>query len=162
MENSDRVHTYLYLRVPHAVSAQYGREGACIIDLRLAQPHNTNALFTKPTCSPPSTMALPITQEVYREDAWSDISDLTDSASDTTSSEDGLAVPVADSETSATNFDADADALYGHLRRRLEQTGVLLRGLEVQSDTSDTMDDSTAPPIPALPFRVCFHILRLR
>ena len=99
-----------------------------------------------PTYSPPSTMVRVIVHDVYREDGWSDSSDSSDSVSDITSSEDILAMPVADSETSATDF--DADAMYDHLRRRLKQS--FPRGLEVQSDTSDTSDDSTTPPIPSL------------
>jgi ankyrin repeat protein len=111
---------------------------------------------TTPTYSP-SIMAVPIVQDDYKEDGWSDSSDSSDSVSDITSSEDGLAVPIADLETSATDF--DADAMYDHLRRRLEQAGVFPRGFKVQPDTPDTADDSTAPPIPSLPYPSLFpHI----
>jgi ankyrin repeat protein len=102
-------------------------------------------------------MAVPIFDDTYKEDGWSDSSDSIDSVGDSTLSEDSLAVTVAGSETPATDF--DVNTMYDQLQRRLEQTGVFPRGLEVQSDISDTSDSSTAPPIPSLLYAGLFpHI----
>ncbi|KAI4644047.1 uncharacterized protein J4E78_009630 [Alternaria triticimaculans] len=92
--------------------------------------------------------------ENVKEDGWSDSSQESSSVSDITSNED-LVVPGAASVTLAADF--SADAVYDHLRRQLEQSGVLPRNWKVHSDTIDTSkDDSSVSSKIALPYPALF------